>query len=205
MPTGRYARKLRSLVEGFAKRCTTDPSTGCWLWSGCERLKSNGKRYFGHRLSYELHVGPIQDPYVTVDRTCGTHNCVNPAHLRLSSRWPDRTVRERFDEKWTPEPNTGCWLWCGASQRIKRDGRSTQSYGLLYDADSDRPWQAHRLAWELNRGSIPDGLWVLHKCDTPPCVNVDHLWLGTPSQNTLDMYAKDRGHTVTRKNECVSI
>lgn len=52
---------------------------------------------------------------------------------------------------------------------------------------------AHRVAWELAYGAIPPGLWVLHRCDHPPCVRVDHLFLGTRADNTADMVAKGRG------------
>lgn len=52
---------------------------------------------------------------------------------------------------------------------------------------------AHRLAWELVNGSIPDGMHVLHHCDNPPCIRVDHLFLGTQRDNIHDMWAKGRG------------
>lgn len=48
------------------------------------------------------------------------------------------------------------------------------------------------MAWTLERGEIPDGLQVLHHCDNPPCVNVEHLFLGTPGDNARDRDAKHR-------------
>ena len=60
---------------------------------------------------------------------------------------------------------------------------------------------AHRVAWELANGRpIPNGLWVLHKCDNPPCVNPKHLYVGTPADNSRDMVRRNRAKTkLTRK------
>lgn len=53
-------------------------------------------------------------------------------------------------------------------------------------------WKAHRYSWVLHNGPITDGLWVLHKCDNPPCINPDHLFLGDRQANVDDMIAKGR-------------
>lgn len=90
------------------------------------------------------------------------------------------TLLERFEQKYQRAPS-GCWLW----QRSIRDG-----YGRT-EADG-RKIGAHRRSWELHRGPIPAGLFVLHKCDVPHCVNPDHLFLGTHLDNMADMVAKER-------------
>ena len=68
--------------------------------------------------------------------------------------------------------------------------RNQEGYGgVLVDGISRK---AHRIAWELAIGPIPDGLLVLHHCDNPPCCNVRHLWLGTDADNNADMMRKGR-------------
>jgi hypothetical protein len=87
---------------------------------------------------------------------------------------------EQFWERVIPEPNTGCYLWCGT---ICKDG-----YGKLSWHGADT--RAHRLAWELTHGKTK--LCVLHRCDTPACCNPAHLFVGTIAENIRDMDAKMR-------------
>lgn len=94
-------------------------------------------------------------------------------------------VGERF---WAKVLKTEtCWLWTGA--RLVAGG-----YGCIkIGGRAGTSYRAHRLSWELANGPIPNGLLVLHRCDHPPCVNPDHLFLGTHEDNTHDMHSKDRG------------
>ncbi len=94
-----------------------------------------------------------------------------------------RTMRERFMDKFEPCPATGCWMWTGT---MLEDG-----YGRIRD-DAFQNVRAHRAAWSLFVGPIPEGLWVLHYCDVPLCVNPSHLWLGTSQENTADRQRKGR-------------
>lgn len=82
-----------------------------------------------------------------------------------------------------PEPNTGCWLWL---LWCDRDG-----YGKPGQRGNGERL-AHRISWLVYRGPIPDGASVLHRCDTPSCVNPDHLFIGDQLANMRDMIGKGR-------------
>lgn len=86
-----------------------------------------------------------------------------------------RSLDERFDEKWMPEPMSGCWLWLGSKNgagygTIERDGRT---------------FMAHRYSYERAVGPIPEGLVLDHLCRTPSCVNPEHLEAVTHGENIL--------------------
>lgn len=92
-------------------------------------------------------------------------------------------------DNYMPIPGCGCWLWLGAW--------STYGYGKV-NKHGKVVTEAHRMFYEDRFGPIPDGMQVLHKCDTPPCCNPDHLFLGTQADNMRDMHRKGRWH---RNNE----
>lgn len=94
---------------------------------------------------------------------------------------PRPTIADRFWAK----VNRGddCWEWAG--------GRN-QGTGYGFFSVRSRTIGAHRAAWEVANGPIPAGIDVLHRCDNPPCVRPDHLFLGTHRDNMRDMRAKGR-------------
>jgi hypothetical protein len=79
-----------------------------------------------------------------------------------------------------------CWLW---QRRLKEFGHGQTNWHGKHSTS------AHRVAWELTHGPIPEGLWVLHRCDVPACCNPAHLFLGTHADNVRDMMAKRRHAT----------
>ena len=91
------------------------------------------------------------------------------------------TWEERFQRK--IQHTEGCWLWIGT---IHKD----TGYGV-FQKDGQQEL-AHRLSWIIVNGPIPAGLFVCHHCDTPRCINPDHLFLGTRSENMKDAYHKGR-------------
>lgn len=77
--------------------------------------------------------------------------------------------------------------------------KDSHGYGKKFK--NGKHWKAHRLAWVQVNGHIPAGMKVLHRCDNPACVNVEHLFLGSNKDNSQDMVAKGRHHN-QKKTHC---
>lgn len=93
---------------------------------------------------------------------------------------PPRDYKAAF---WANVDKAGvCWIWTGDT--------TAQGYGRFYDGE--KQVAAHRLSWEIHFGPIPDGQFVCHHCDNPPCIRPDHLFLGDHSANFRDAARKGR-------------
>lgn len=87
-----------------------------------------------------------------------------------------------------------CWLW---TDTPRNDGYGRVKKMFIHDEG------AHRVSYKLYKGTIPKGLYVLHKCDSPLCVNPNHLFLGTADDNAKDCVLKGRQNTGTKNGRSI--
>lgn len=108
-------------------------------------------------------------------------------------RIPENEVLTKLLSNTYPEPNTGCWLWAGMV--------NVSGYGIMKVASLPqfKTPLTHRISYYLHKGSFNYNLQVLHKCDTPICVNPDHLFLGTHQDNMIDRTRKNRTNRIAPK------
>ncbi len=97
----------------------------------------------------------------------------------------------RFNSKIDKSSPNGCWEWTAGAIR--------NGYGRFKLHGKDV--LAHRVAYKIYVGDIPDGLFVCHSCDNPRCCNPAHLWLGTNADNTKDMVEKGRCRSAGPRGE----
>lgn len=105
------------------------------------------------------------------------------------------TLEDRFSLKVDMRDLCGCWTWLGAQKAGGYGNIFLRKEGRVIITES-----AHVVSHELFVGPVPAGLWVLHKCDNPPCVRPDHLFLGPPKANHADMRAKGRQNDAKKLN-----
>lgn len=115
-----------------------------------------------------------------------------------------KELKERLGKSYAVNEETGCWIWTQL-----RGGR----YGIVYMPSLKNSLYAHRAAFMLKTGEeVPDKFLVCHKCDTPACINPDHLFAGTSSDNQQDMKQKGRslagsknGHSILSEADVLEI
>jgi HNH endonuclease len=100
---------------------------------------------------------------------------------------PARPLLERFEEKYIPEPNSGCWIWVGA---LDRDG-----YGRFYVDGTATSVSAHRISYALFKDILASDLQLDHLCRNRLCINPDHLEQVTARENW------NRGFTLARRTQ----
>jgi hypothetical protein len=99
-------------------------------------------------------------------------------------------IKDRLKSK--TKADGDCLIWTG--NVVRRYGHIC----LTFPKRNEKTVKAHRLSFALFKGKIPKGLYVLHTCDRPLCINPEHLWLGTAKDNMLDM--SDKGRSPKQKN-----
>jgi hypothetical protein len=129
-----------------------------------------------------------------VCRTCGREFHQKPSRIAAGKGLfcskpcivlPRTPLADRFFAQLGNKTPLGCILWAGATNDAGYGvlGKGGRGGGMIL---------AHRLSWELANGPVPDGLFVLHRCDNPPCVNAGHLFVGTDQDNHDDCVSKGR-------------
>lgn len=119
----------------------------------------------------------------SVKKTGTAKFCSRPCKTEWARKPENRLNKSKVHyEKNVIKNKEGCWGWNG----------SFVNAGYGQSILNNRTIHASRMSWIIHNGQIPEGLWVLHKCDNPPCTNPQHLFLGNSKDNTQDMIKKGR-------------
>ena len=191
---GRYAPRLPEPIR-FWLKIKKQRGAGCWIWQGSVQsdgygtVKSGGKTRLAHHVGWELQRGELPQPCF-LKHGCSEKRCVRASHLTIREL-PTSLKASSIDKFWARvEKTETCWYWKG--------WKESNGYGKLRLGKNQgriEVVKAHRFAWQLEHGEVPEGSFVCHRCDVPNCVNPEHLWLGTCLENIQDMDMKGRRRT----------
>lgn len=155
----------------------------CWIWIGSFNRNYpifcyNNKMMQASRIAYEMfHNIKISNLKNKLHHICENEKCVNPNHIKLGG------TPEYFWSKVIIKNINECWIWMGLKDK---DG-----YGKFFENNNDTI-RSHRYVYTLYYGDIPENMQICHTCDTPECVNPNHLFSGTHQDNVNDKVNKNR-------------
>jgi hypothetical protein len=174
----------------------TIKTDSCWNFIGKNfQIKVDGKLVLARRLSYNLFIGAIPKG-MDVFRSCNCKSCISPSHLFLSPANLCAYCNSPFEKSTYNQiccstkcrlfhsviKTDTCWNWIGY--------KIADGYGRM--ELNGKLELVHRISYEVHIGLIPEDMLVCHSCDNPPCVNPDHLFLGTNQDNVDDCMRKGR-------------
>lgn len=153
----------------------------------------NGKTFWNCRCACGEHCVSRADSLLDgMIRSCG---CLHAEYSKSPKGYERGKSRiERFEERYIPEPNSGCWLWLGPMN-------PSNGYGRFYLNEKEVVY-AHNFSFKHHKGKIPKGLMLRHTCDIKLCVNPDHVILGTAKQNSQDAVERGQHRSGTRHGMC---
>jgi hypothetical protein len=175
--------KRQHIELRFAAYLVKAGEEDCWSWSGpitngghptLGRGGKGGGQTSARIVAYRLATGDNPDREVL--NICDRKLCLNPRHLLLAGAGKSKaTLQKRFEAKVQKSGPDECWLWT--------DKPIASGYGKLSTGHDSSPILAHRLAWQLANGDIPEGLFIKQRCGNRLCCNPAHLYL---SLNPID-------------------
>jgi hypothetical protein len=171
-----------SCICQYCGRLFSVPASHYLLGEG--KFCSKPCRHLADRRTIHLLCETCDRPFTTTPGKQRQNNVRFCSVLCFKTR--PLTLEARF---WRKVLKTDtCWVWQGMKHK--------HGYGVILSEGARSPTLlAHRVAWAIGHGPIPEGLDVLHHCDNPPCVNYEQcLFLGTQTDNNIDMWTKERGH-----------
>ena len=151
-------KQRQPIEDRFAAYLVKADGEECWGWTGpttntghltIGRGGKGGGQVSARIVAYRLAHG--SEPDREVMNTCDCRCCLNPRHLVLAGQKSKATLRERFEAKVAKAGPDECWLWT--------DKPIGSGYGKISTGQGSNPILAHRLAWQLASGDIPEGLF----------------------------------------------